>query len=109
MVCIHVAFLGHRWVDPRPLLLGFAVFILRFIAFRKNTMTTPSSPSSQNQYQCGTCGYIYDENKGDPDGGITPGTKWEDIPDTWKCPVCGVGKNAFTKIIRKTEEAQPTT
>lgn len=47
------------------------------------------------KYEC-PCGYIYDPEAGDPDGGIAPGTKWEDIPDDWVCPVCGLGKDAFS-------------
>jgi rubredoxin len=41
------------------------------------------------------CGYIYDEEKGDPACGIAPGTRWEDVPDDWKCPDCGSGKSDF--------------
>lgn len=47
------------------------------------------------QYMCGPCGWIYDEEHGDPEHGIAPGTKFEDIPDDWKCPECGVGKEDF--------------
>ena len=47
------------------------------------------------KYECMVCGYIYDEETGDPDSGIAPGTKWEDIPEDWVCPVCGVGKEEF--------------
>lgn len=47
------------------------------------------------QYLCEPCGYIYDEAKGDPDGGIPPGTKFADIPDDWVCPVCGATKADF--------------
>ena len=47
------------------------------------------------KYECGPCGYIYDEAAGDPDNGIAPGTKWEDLPADWVCPVCGVGKEEF--------------
>lgn len=61
MVCIHVAFLSHRGIDVRPLLLGFAIFVLRFIAYHKNTMNTIPT-TSENQYLCNACGYIYDEN-----------------------------------------------
>jgi rubredoxin len=50
------------------------------------------------KYECTACGYIYDEALGDPDGGIVPGTKWEDIPDDWVCPVCGVGKDGFEEV-----------
>ncbi len=41
------------------------------------------------QYECKPCGYIYDEAAGDPDNGIAPGTKWEDLPADWVCP-CAV-------------------
>ncbi len=49
-------------------------------------------------YECTVCGYIYNPSVGDPDSGIAPGTKFEDIPDDWVCPVCGVGKKDFQKI-----------
>ena len=42
------------------------------------------------KYVCDTCGYVYDPAVGDPDGGIAPGTAFEDLPDDWVCPVCGV-------------------
>ncbi len=41
---------------------------------------------------CDACGYIYDEAKGDPDSGLTPGTRYQDIPDDWQCPLCGLTK-----------------
>lgn len=50
------------------------------------------------RYICIICGYIYDERLGDPDEGIPAGTKWEDIPDDWMCPDCGVGKNEFEMV-----------
>lgn len=50
------------------------------------------------RYQCTICGYIYDEEKGLPDQGIAPGTKWEDIPDDFVCPECGVGKDMFELV-----------
>ena len=43
------------------------------------------------------CGYTYDPAVGDPAGGIDPGTAFEDLPDTWVCPECGVGKDMFEK------------
>jgi len=49
------------------------------------------------RYVCDICGWIYDEEEGYPEGGIEPGTKWEDIPDDFVCPLCGVGKDNFTK------------
>ena len=47
-------------------------------------------------WMCANCGWIYDEAKGDPDGGIAPGTRWEDIPDDWVCPECNAAKSEFT-------------
>ncbi len=50
------------------------------------------------KYRCTVCSWIYDPAKGDPDGGIAPGTPFEIIPDDWQCPVCGAGKADFEKI-----------
>lgn len=47
------------------------------------------------RYVCSICGYVYDPAEGDPDNGITPGTRFEDIPDSWTCPVCGAEKKMF--------------
>ena len=47
------------------------------------------------RWVCRACGIVYDEAKGDPDSGIAPGTRFEDIPEDWRCPVCGVGKADF--------------
>ena len=47
------------------------------------------------KYVCIVCGYVYDSETGDPDGGIAPGTPFEDIPAEWVCPMCGVGKDEF--------------
>lgn len=46
-------------------------------------------------WQCIVCGYVYDEAKGDPEHGIAPGTRWEDVPEGWECPDCGVSKMDF--------------
>ncbi|WP_428065857.1 rubredoxin [Candidatus Proelusimicrobium volucris] len=48
------------------------------------------------KYVCNVCGYVYDEEVGDPANGIAAGTKWADVPETWVCPVCGVGKDQFS-------------
>jgi rubredoxin len=47
------------------------------------------------KYVCKICGYVYDEAAGDPEHNIAPGTKFEDLPDDWTCPLCGVGKDQF--------------
>ncbi len=48
-----------------------------------------------DKYVCTLCGYVYDPSVGDPDEDIAPGTKFEDLPDDWYCPVCGAGKDDF--------------
>ncbi|MGD9015312.1 MAG: rubredoxin [Candidatus Omnitrophota bacterium] len=50
------------------------------------------------RYRCTVCGYVYDPVVGDPDNGIKPGTAFADLPDTWVCPECGVGKDMFEQI-----------
>ncbi len=50
------------------------------------------------KWRCELCGYIYEPETGDPEGGIKPGTPFEELPDEWVCPVCGAGKDQFTKI-----------
>lgn len=47
------------------------------------------------KYVCTICGYIYDEALGCPEQGIAPGTKWEDVSESFTCPDCGAGKDAF--------------
>ncbi|MGH8505733.1 MAG: rubredoxin [Stenotrophobium sp.] len=56
-------------------------------------MTTVS-----RRYRCRYCSHIYDEVLGDPDGGIAPGTRYEDIPDDWVCPECGAAKSDYELI-----------
>jgi rubredoxin len=46
-------------------------------------------------YVCGACGYKYDPEKGDPENGIEPGTAFEDLPEDWECPLCGMAKDVF--------------
>jgi len=49
------------------------------------------------KYICTVCGYVYDPVEGDPVNGILPGTSFENIPDDWVCPECGVGEEMFEK------------
>ena len=49
------------------------------------------------KYVCNVCGYVYDEETGEPDANIAPGTKWEDVPEDWLCPWCGLGKDMFVE------------
>ncbi|MCL2862007.1 MAG: rubredoxin [Firmicutes bacterium] len=48
-------------------------------------------------YICDACGYVYNETAGDPDNGIEPGTKWENVPNDFLCPLCGLGKEHFSQ------------
>jgi len=50
------------------------------------------------KWVCSVCGYEYDEEVGDPDNGIAAGTKFEDLPEDFVCPDCGVGKEEFTSV-----------
>ena len=50
------------------------------------------------KYACNICSYVYDPAQGDPDNGVPPGTAWDDVPEDWVCPECGVGKDQFTAI-----------
>jgi rubredoxin len=52
--------------------------------------------AEMKKYVCDVCGYVYDPAEGDPDNGVEPGTAFEDIPDDWVCPLCGVGKDQFS-------------
>ena len=49
------------------------------------------------KYVCDICGWVYDEAAGDAEHGIAPGTKFEDLPDDFECPYCGVGKDNFAE------------
>ena len=51
------------------------------------------------KYQCDVCDHAYDEAEGDEDTGIAPGTRWEDIPDDWRCPECGAEKSEYTLMV----------
>jgi len=50
------------------------------------------------KYECTVCGYVYDPAVGDPDSDIAPGTAWEDVPEDWSCPACGVDKSMFEPV-----------
>ena len=51
-----------------------------------------------DRYECQACGYIYDSERGDPDGSIPPGTPFEQLPEDWVCPVCGAPKSDFKRV-----------
>ena len=49
------------------------------------------------KWRCNVCNWIYDPETGDPDNGVAAKTHWEDVPEDWVCPICGVGKDEFEK------------
>ena len=75
-----------------------------------NRGTTPSSAPTylktetaqegkrMDKYRCTVCGYIYDPENGDPDSGVKPETSFEELPESWVCPICGATKDQFEKV-----------
>jgi len=61
----------------------------------KSNDKTKKGEKAMTKYRCLTCGYIYDPEAGDPSNNVEPGTAFEDLPDDWVCPDCGVGKDEF--------------
>lgn len=53
-----------------------------------------------DKYVCTVCGYVYDPEKGDATQSIAPGTAFENLPEDWVCPECGVGKDQFEKMAK---------
>ncbi|MGL4672201.1 MAG: rubredoxin [Cetobacterium sp.] len=49
------------------------------------------------KWKCNICNWIYDPENGDSENGVAPETSWEDVPEDWVCPICGVGKEDFEK------------
>lgn len=63
------------------------------------TAASAVQTQTYRKFMCVVCGFIYDEALGHPEDGIPPGTRWEDIPDIWTCPDCGVTKADFELIV----------
>lgn len=59
---------------------------------------SPGGKGTMQKYRCNICGYVYDPEVGEPAAGIAPGTSFEDLPDSYECPVCGATKDDFTAI-----------
>ena len=49
------------------------------------------------KWECTVCGYVYDEEKGDPENNVPPGTRFADLPNNWVCPLCGANRDKFEK------------
>ncbi|MGR6138706.1 rubredoxin [Stenotrophomonas maltophilia group sp. LNF259] len=71
------------------------------MAARESSPDYPMSdatPTTLRTWMCVVCGFLYSEAEGLPGEGIAPGTRWEDIPETWTCPDCGVTKADFEMV-----------
>lgn len=68
-------------------------------------MSAPATAAEWKKFICRACGMIYDEQEGDPDSGLAPGTRFEDIPDDWECPLCGVVKADFELYVEAVQTA----
>ncbi len=62
-----------------------------------NRLQTDERRKAMKKYVCDACGWVYDEEAGAPELGIAPGTKFEDLPEDFECPLCGVGKDMFSE------------
>ena len=67
------------------------------------------STQAYKLFRCMQCGFEYDEEKGWPEDGIAPGTRWADIPDDWVCPDCGTPKHHFEMVELPYAAGQPAT
>ena len=65
---------------------------------KKNQTEERKDAGNMQKYECTVCGYVYDPAKGDPDNDVSAGTAFEDLPDDWVCPDCGVGKDQFEAV-----------
>ena len=96
----HIYFIGWwKWAYLYP---AIVLFLLRWYTwFDKNFQYTGRQRISHSEYRrflCPPCWFIYDEELWDPDGWLAPGTKYEDIPDDWVCPVCWAAKRDFIPL-----------
>ena len=69
------------------------------ILMLQDTMKENEGVRNVRKFVCTVCGYVYDEAEGDLDSGLAPGTKWEDVPGSWTCPLCGVTKDDFEEQV----------
>jgi len=109
----HILFIGlavdAEVIDPSapPLTYGYYRDVIKglspenaptYTEKSKLAETEIKAESELKKFQCLVCGYIYNPAEGDPTKGIPPGTAFEDLPDDWSCPICGVGKEEFNSI-----------
>ncbi|MFS1526000.1 FAD-dependent oxidoreductase [Microbulbifer sp. 2304DJ12-6] len=69
--------------------------------------TAPKAATATHIWECMVCGWVYDEAKGCPEEGIAPGTRWEQIPEDWCCPQCGISKEEFDMVLVTAAPVEP--
>lgn len=75
----------------------YCLYLQRELIYLKNIINHLKR-KKMKKYVCDVCGYEYDPEVGDPENGIEPGTAFEDLPEDWVCPLCGVGKDEFSAV-----------
>jgi rubredoxin len=95
IIDLNLAHERYRRIRARDFIKPIADFDLA--ALSRITRTHLKRRIMMDKYVCAICGYVYDPEQGDPDNGVAAGTKWEDVPDDWECPVCGASKADFEK------------
>ena len=75
------------------------IYLTRKILFFAIIKINRIKEADAMKYVCDVCGWIYDEEVGDEDQGIAPGTKFEDLPEDFLCPLCSVGKELFSEVV----------
>ncbi len=96
LVVIHVVLLKFaREIDYTPIILLILLFLGKIAEWRGCSLIKKITYEKWQKWLCVPCGYIYDPIIGDEDSGILPGTEFTDIPNSWKCPICGVSKSDF--------------
>lgn len=89
-----VVFLRCLWYNKFDIRMAFYYATVLFRAFDSQIIFFMKECFKMTKYVC-PCGYVYDPEVGDPDNGIAPGTPWEEVPEDFVCPVCGLGKDMF--------------
>jgi rubredoxin len=79
---------------------GLEAIVMNFpkVTSREATLKAPTPAVGYKTLQCVLCAFVYDEEAGLPDEGIAPGTRWEDVPESWGCPDCSATKSEFQMI-----------
>ncbi len=86
--------------DKEPLTYAYYHLVKKGFTPKASPLYQKSAREKDSgKYVCTVCGYVYDPKTGDPVSGVKPGTAFEDLPESWVCPVCGARKNQFKKIL----------